>query len=118
MSLAVEAQGQLEPASPTNPAAGQSVCGQKGMVGDASYWVGCIDFDQVKVFAPGVPWPKGTVTQVLISARTGDAVQVQLGDTVLWGDLVLKPDGTRGAILQLPGMSYQSVRVRIYGELK
>jgi len=76
--------------------------------------VGCIDFDALRAVAPEVPWPLGKVTQVLVHAKTGDAVRVTVDGVTKWADLFRDPYGQLAALVQFDGAEHTSVDVKVY----
>lgn len=80
--------------------------------------VSCIDYDAIRRFAPSVPWPTGTSTQVLVHVRSGDAVKVTVGDKVQWAELRRDAWGRLIALVPFDGTDFKSVEVKVYAEIK
>lgn len=88
--------------------------------------VGCVDFDLMRSVAPEYPWPKGTVTQVLIHVpgtadySEGQTVRVQVGNEVAFTDLIWEKNygGRWQALIQFPGTDYKSLNVKVLAEVK
>jgi hypothetical protein len=80
--------------------------------------VGCIDFDRLRAVAPEYPWPPGKVTQVIVHAKSGDAVRVTVDGVTKWADLVRDSYGRLAALVQFDGAEHTAVEVRVFGELR
>jgi hypothetical protein len=93
-----------------------SICGQRSTVSGVDTSVACIDFDQLSKIAPSVPWPSGTVTQVLLISPTPIVARVQVDAEVQLIELVPNQQGQWVGIAQFSGMAHENLNVRIYRE--
>ena len=78
--------------------------------------VGCVDFEALRKFFPEFEWPVGTVTQVLVHIRRGDAVKVTVDGEEKFSNVIYDPNygGRYLALVQFEGSEHTSVEVKVY----
>ena len=95
---------------------GETICGHRvdppsGPLAHVS--VACVDYEKLRAVAPAVAWPKGAVTQVLIHARDGRAVRVEVDGEVIFADLARDAEGRLVALVQVPGIEHRALSVAV-----
>lgn len=107
----------------------KSICGFKAEKPNRSIdylAVGCVDFELWRGVAPDYPWPKGTVTQVLVHVAgtseysEGQVVRVQVDNEVQFTDLIWDKNygGRWQALVQFQGTNHKNVNVKVLAEVK
>jgi hypothetical protein len=96
----------------------ESLCGKRLSHPQADLvQVVCVDWDEIRRIAPGVPFPAGKRMQFLIHAKAGDAVRVRIGNKAQFADLARDAWGRLVALVSFDGIEHEEAEISILSAL-